>query len=53
MWSYKSTLFLATQQIQFTTHFSDFESKSKKLYGSSCRSNVLRKIKWKCAENER
>ena len=34
---YKSTLLIATQHIQLTTHFFDFES--KKFYENRCRSN--------------
>ena len=37
----KRTLFVATEHMQFTTHF-DFES--KKLYGNKCRSNEPPKI---------
>ena len=50
MQSYKSTLFLAPQHIQFTTHYFDFES--KKLYGNRCRSSDPPKINRKCAKIE-
>ena len=50
MKSYKSTLFLAPQHMQFTTHYFDF--KSKKLYGNSCISNDPPKTNRKYAENE-
>ena len=50
MQSYKNTLFLAPQHIQFTKHYFGF--KSKKLYGNRFRSNNPPKINRKYAENE-
>ena len=49
MWSYKSTLFLATQHIN-SQHI--ILTWSAPVYLNRCRSNDPPKINWKCAENE-